>query len=245
MFLVGGSQPSGDVSCFRLPEARSYASYAPAQPGTEIAGPPTPCCWDVMSLLFSKIPGARNPKRYLQNLDLDIDCIDVSWYLKFVWQSWVKGLFYSFPLTGNRDQVPYPGGRYARVLAFSVHCQLGAVRLSRLTSALRSLHGWGPTRLERDRPSLSRLGGPILIQGWSWWNRWAMRRCRCNPVFQPLDIEFWMETGRFPLQGGSMATRSHFTAVWRRPRPQFCWWVGRVLTLSQKKLPEVRHVWNV
>ena len=84
MFLVGGSQPSGpgEGRCQLFPvaaEARSYASYAPAQPGTEISGPPQRLVAVTrMSLLFNKIPGARNQKRYLQNLDLDIDCIVVS-----------------------------------------------------------------------------------------------------------------------------------------------------------------------
>ena len=69
----------GDVSCFRgQPRHEAMRVMLHSLALRLVAHPNALLLVTRMSLLFSKIPGARNQKRYLQNLDLDIDCIDVS-----------------------------------------------------------------------------------------------------------------------------------------------------------------------
>ena len=124
----------------------------------------------------------------------------------------MKGLLYSFPPTGTRDQVPYPGGRYARVLDFIVHWQLGVCWLCSIVEWFDFCPQPGTHMIEAppdwnamDPPSPGSFWGAILIQ------------IMMEPSFCSVSsVSF--PAGRLPLQGGSMATRSHFTAVWRRPQ---------------------------
>ena len=166
--------------CFWLepPKARSYASYAPAQPGCLVA------VWDVIYEFVVSISIGKFHQKTEKisttygHIDLDIDCICCIMISEVRLTKMSERIALLIPSDRYQGPSAISGRKICKGLRFhSLLAAWGMLTLFdcwviRLLPSAWNAHDWGPTRLERDGPSLSRqfLGGGRFWSR-SWWSR--------------------------------------------------------------------------